>query len=254
MNAASAFRLALIALVLASSAALAQAPTADQPAKTPPPLVEPALSADVAFARNIAIIRADLLMADALVKERDWVDARPHVNFPREEIYGAIRGDLKTYKTPAFDGALRELAHAVAARSIKLYDRAFKKVQAALIAADFGLQARQKDWARFTLEVAAATLTDAADEYDDAVANGRIVRGVGYQTARGIVFETDRMVESVAKDVAARNPQASQAIRGNLMRLKETFASVAAPKEPRADVASVRTLVVQTAALMRGVR
>jgi len=212
------------------------------------------LSADVAFARNISIIRADLLMADALVKERDWVDARPHVNFPREEIYGAIRGDLKTYKTPAFDGALRELAHAVAARSIKLYDRAFKKVQAALIAADFGLQARQKDWARFTLEVAAATLTDAADEYDDAVANGRIVRGVGYQTARGIVFETDRMVESVAKDVAARNPQASQAIRGNLMRLKEAFASVAAPKEPRADAASVRTLAVQTAALMRGVR
>ena len=253
MNAASAFRLALIALVLASSAALAQAPPADQPAKAPP-LVEPALSADVAFARNIAIIRADLLMADALVKERDWVDARPHVNFPREEIYGAIRGDLKTYKTPAFDGALRELAHAVAARSIKLYDRAFKKVQAALIAADFGLQARQKDWARFTLEVAAATLTDAADEYDDAVANGRIVRGVGYQTARGIVFETDRMVESVAKDVAARSPEALQAIRGNLMRLKETFASVAAPKEPRADVASVRTLVVQTAALMRGVR
>jgi hypothetical protein len=32
------------------------------------------------------------------------------------------------------------------------------------------------------------------------------------------------------------------------------FASIAAPKEPRADSASVRALVTQTAALMRGVR
>ena len=253
MNAASGFRLALIALALASSGALAQAPQGDA-TTSPPPLVERALSPDVAFARNLAIIRADLLMADALVKERDWFDARPHVNFPREEIYGAIRGDLKTYKTPQFDGALRDLAHAVAARSVKLYDRASQKVHAALIAADFGLQARQKDWARFTLDVAAAALADAADEYDDAVANGRIVRAVGYQSARGIVFETDRMVESVAKDVGARNPDAWQAIRGNLMRLKDVFASIAAPKEPRADSASVRALVTQTAALMRGVR
>ncbi|HET9617299.1 MAG TPA: hypothetical protein VFP74_09025, partial [Pseudolabrys sp.] len=90
MTAASVIRLALIVLALASPGALAQTPPGETPKAPAPPLVEPALPADVAFARNIAIIRADLLMADALVKERDWVDARPHVNFPREEIYGAI--------------------------------------------------------------------------------------------------------------------------------------------------------------------
>lgn len=253
MNAASAFRLALVSLVLASSSALAQAPREDAPKAPALALVEPALSADVEFARNIAIIRADLLMADALVKERDWVDARPHVNFPREEIYGAIRDELKTYKTPQFDGALRELAHAVAARSIRLYERASRKVQAALIAADFALQARQKDWARFTLQAAAATLSDAADEYDDAVANDRIAHAVGYQSARGIVFEADRMFESVAKEIAARDPQAVRTVRGNLMRLKNALAAVAAPKAPPAAVETLRALVAQTAALMRGV-
>ena len=254
MNTASAFRLAIVSLVLASSCALAQAPRENAPNAPPQPsIVEPALPADVEFARNIAIIRADLLTVDALVKERDWVDARPHVNFPREEIYGAIRGDLKSYKTPQFDGALRELAHAVAARSIKLYERASTKVQAALVAADFGLRARQKDWTRFTLHVAAAALGDAADEYDDAVANGRI-RNVGYQSARGIVFETDRMVESVGKDVAARDSKAAATIRGNLMRLKDVFVSLAAPKEPRADAAAVRKLVDEAAASMRGVK
>ena len=67
MNAAIAFRLALVYLLLVSSGALAQAPQGDPPKAPPPPLVEPALPADVEFARNIAIIRADLLMADALV-------------------------------------------------------------------------------------------------------------------------------------------------------------------------------------------
>lgn len=257
MIAASVLRLALIGLLLGPAAALAQARQESQPPKateTPKPLVEPALSADAAFARNIAVIRADLLMADALVKQRDWVDARPHVNFPREEIYGAIRGDLKTYKVPAFDGALHELARAVAARNIKRYDGAFKSVQVALLAADFGLQARQKDWARFTLDVAATVLSDAADEYDEAVANGRIVRAVGYQSARGLVIEADRMVDAVARDVAARNPDSLKTLRGNLMRLKEAFAPVTAPKELPAAVETLRTLVAQTAGLMRDIK
>jgi hypothetical protein len=249
MRAKNAVRLVLATLALGPFAALAQTP----PQPPAPALIEPALPADAEFARNIAHVRADLLMADALVKDRDWVDARPHVNFPREEIYGVIRDELRAYKTPPFDGALRELAHAVAARNIKLYDRALKKVEASLVAADFALQARQKDWPRFTLQVAAALLRDAADEYDDAVANGRIVHAIGYQSARGIVFETDRMVESVAKDVAARNAAALQTVRGNLMRLKDVFASVSAPKEPRADAAAVRKLAVETAALMRAV-
>lgn len=228
-----------------------------QPAETSPaaaePLIEPVLSSDVEFARNIALIRADLRMADDLVKERDWVDARLHVNFPREEIYGVIREQLRTYKTPPFDGALRELARAVVARSIKRYDRAAKKVQGALIAADLALRGRQKDWPRFTLVVAAATLHDAAEEYDEAVANGRI-SAVGYQSARGIVFESDRMVESLAKDIAGRDAEASRAVHGNLMRLKHVFSSVAAPKEPRVDVESVRKLVAETGALMQAIK
>lgn len=252
MTRAGAFGFALVALASMPVAAQSQS-RPQQPPPATAPLFEPALSADAAFARNIALIRADLLMADALVKERDWVDARPHADFPREEIYGVIRDDLRKYRTPPFEGALRELAHAVAVRSIKLYDRASKRVQASLVAADFALKARQKDWPRFTLQVAAATLRYAADEYDDAVTNGRIVHAVGYQTARGIVFESDRMVESVAGALASQHADAVQAVRGNLIRLKDVFAPVAAPREPRADVDSVRTSIAQTAALMQAI-
>lgn len=251
MRAAGAILLTIVILGLTPNGALAQ--TVSQPASPAPSLIEPALPADAEFARNIARIRADLLMADALVKERDWVDARPHVNFPREEVYGVIRDELRTYKTPPFDGALRELAHAIAARNIKPYDRALKKIEASLIAADAALQARQKDWPRFTLQVAAAVLRDAADEYDDAVADGRIVHAVGYQSARGLVFEADRMVEAIAKDLAPGHGSALQSLRGNLMRLKGVVASVAAPREARADATTVRRLADESGALMRAI-
>lgn len=250
---AGAFRIGLLVLWLLPALALAQPAQVPTPPASTEPLIEPALPADAEFARNIALIRADILMADDLVKERDWVDARPHVDFPREEIYGVIRDQLRSYKTPPFDGALRELALAVGARSIKRYERAKRKVQAALVDADFALRARQKDWPRFTLQVAAAALEDAADEYDDAIVNGRIVHAVGYQTARGIVFESDRMMESVSKDAASRSGHALETLRGNLMRLKAVFATVSAPKEPRADVESVRKLIAQTQALMRAI-
>jgi hypothetical protein len=61
---------------------------------------------DVVFVRFIALIRAHLTTGDELVAQRDWRDAQQHVNFPREEIYGVIRDDLRGYKTPHFDGSL----------------------------------------------------------------------------------------------------------------------------------------------------
>jgi hypothetical protein len=241
-------------LMLAPHGAAAQTVAPAPPPADVAPLIEPELSGDAAFARNIALIRADLLVAAALVKERDWVDARPHVNFPREDIYGVIREDLRSYKTRPFDGALRELARAVAVRSVKGYERALKKVEASLIDADIALRARQKDWPRFTLGVAAAILRDAGDEYDAAVADGRIVRAVGYQSARGIVAEADRMLDGVAPALSARDARAAGDLRGIMIHLKDVFAPLAAPKEPRGDVETVRKLAAQAGALARAMK
>lgn len=144
-------------------------------------LVPATLPPDVAFGRFIALIRADLSVADELVKARDWNRAVRHVMFPLEEIYGVIREDLRVYKTPPFDGALKALARTVKARNAKQYPKALKKIEDALAAADTALKARQPDWPRFALAVAIATLKAAPDEYDDAVVAGRIARPVSYQ-------------------------------------------------------------------------
>lgn len=233
-------------------------PVSIKPAAVEPPEVltpialqtPAALARDVAYARFLALIRADLAMGDELVKRRDWDVAHRHFMFPLEEIYGVIRQDLRAYKTPPFDGALRSLAHTVAVHSVKQYPKALGQVDKALAAADANLRARQPDWPRFVLQVAVATLKTAPEEYDDAVADGRIVHSIGYQTARGIVVESGRMIDSVAPDLAAKNPDAFSDLQASMAELKDAFAKPNAPKELIPEVAAVTAIVarIETAA------
>lgn len=249
MKARSGFRLGIGAvmaglMLAAQGAALAQAnPAGEEPAPAALSQLPAALPPDVAYGRFIALIRADLTVGDELVKQRSWGVAHRHFMFPLEEIYGVIREDLRGYKTPPFDGALKALARTVRAHRAKQYPKDLAKVEKALAAADANLKARQPDWPRFVLQVSVATLKTAPDEYEDAVANGRIVRPIGYQTARGIILETDRMVASVAAELAAKNADAMRDLRDGLAQLKQAFPGVDAPKQPALDVAAVGAIV-----------
>ncbi|MGH7879961.1 MAG: hypothetical protein ACREQD_10765 [Candidatus Binataceae bacterium] len=231
-------------LCLAAWAAIAggvAAPGADRafaqasvPAK-PAPGIPAALPPDVAFGRFIALIRGHLLAGDDLVKARDWTDALPDFRYPLEEIYGVIRDDLRSYKTPQFDGALKALARTVAKRNVRQYQKARQRVDDALAAADANLKARQFDWPRFELEIALAVLKTAPDEYEVAVAKGRMIHPGGYQTARGFILQSDRMIESVAPELAAKNADAMRDIRDGFVQLRRAFATVTAPKRPAID-------------------
>lgn len=210
--------------------AAVQAPA--KPEAEAAPKIPAALPPDVAFGRFIALIRGHLLTGDELVKQRDWSDAHPHFMFPLEEIYGVIRDDLRSYKTPPFDGALKALARTVQARNAKQYAKARERVENALAAADANLKARQPSWPRFVVEVAIETLKTAPEEYEDAIAKDRLAHPVGYQTARGFILQADRMIESVAGDLEAKNPEALRDIRQEFAQLKQAFATVNAPKRP----------------------
>lgn len=204
-----------------------------------------ALTPDVAFGRQIAFIRAHVATGDELTQKRDWGLAYRHFMFPVEEVYGAIKLDLRTYKTPPFDNALKTLARTVKARNAKQYPQALQKVQAALTAADTGLKARQPNWPSFVLKVAIAMLATVPDEYDDAVVDGRIARPISYQVARSYVLEAERMIDSVAGDLAVKNSDTLRDIRDNLARLRQTFSALNAPKEPPLDLASLTERVAR---------
>jgi hypothetical protein len=228
-----------------SAQAQAAAPAPAKPEAEAAPKIPATMPPDLAFGRFIALIRGHLLTGEELVKQREWDDAHSHFMFPLEEIYGVIREDLRSYKTPPFDGALRALARTVEARSVKRYPKAREKVENALAAADADLKTRQPDWPHFVLEVAMATLKTALDEYEDAYAKDRLTHPVGYQTARGFILQADRMIESVAGNIEAKNPDALRDLRQAFAQLKQTFAAVDAPKRPPLDTAALRGTVSQ---------
>jgi len=229
---------ALIALAAVPSPVYAQT-------EPPPAVAKPsaAYTQELAFARFIALIRGHLLTGDELVSQRQWDAALPHFNFPTEEIYGIIRDEVKTYKTPPFDGALKALSRTVRAQNAKQFPKARQQVEDALAAADAGLKAREPNWPKFTVEVAMAVLKAAPDEYDDAVAKGRIVRPIGYQTARGIILQAERMVEAVAGGLAGGNAAALSDIRAGFAELKQAFAAVNPPKQAVLDFQAVQRIV-----------
>jgi len=223
----------------AHAQAFVQAPAKGEAA----PKISAALPPDVAFGRFIALIRGHLLTGEELVKQRSWDDAHQHFMFPLEEIYGVIREDLRVYKTPPFDGALKALARTVQARNAKQYPKALESVERALAAADAELKTRQPDWPRYELAVAVAVVKTAAEEYEDAVANGRIVHAVGYWTARGFILQADRMIESVAGDLEGKNAEALHDMRDAMSALKQAFAPVNAPKQAALDYSDTVKIV-----------
>jgi hypothetical protein len=214
--------------------------------QAPPVVSKPAdLPPDLAFGRSIALIRGHLLAGDELVKHRAWNLAYPHFTFPSEEIYGVIRDDLHGYKTPQFDVALKALARTVRARDAKQYPKAWEKVAEALAKADAALKAKVPNWPRFEVAVAVEVLKAARDEYEEAIANGRIAHAVGYRTARGFIRQAERMIENAGPALPADNAVALADIRAGLEGINPAFTSIDAPDRPTMDVAALAAAVAQ---------
>jgi hypothetical protein len=198
------------------------------------------LPPDLDFALKIAQIRGHLLVGDELVKQGQWAAALPHFLHPGEELYGPIRGKLKDYQTPQFSSALKLLSNAVKARKGgEDYDRAMKAVEDALAAADAGLKSRQPNWDSFAVEAALELLKSSTHEYQEAIVKGRIAKPVEYQDARGFVWQSEKMIESVAPALEKKNADALKAVRAGFAELKKAWPDAMAPKTPVKDSGAV---------------
>jgi hypothetical protein len=198
------------------------------------------LPPDLDFALKISQIRGHLLVGDELVKQGQWAGALPHFLHPTEELYGPIRGRLKDYQTPQFSSALKLLSNAVKAKKGgDDYDKALKAVEEALGAADAGLKAKQPNWDSFEVETALELLKSSTNEYQQAIVKGRIAKPVEYQDSRGFVWQSERMIESVAPALEKKNADALKAVRDGYAELKKAWPAAMAPKTPVKDYAAV---------------
>lgn len=193
---------------------------------------KPELPPDVEFALWISQVRGHLLIGNDLVKEAQWKAAYPHFQHPIEELYKVIEPRLADYKTPPFDAALKALSDAVKARKQADYDTALKSVADALAKADAGLKAKQANWESFAVRAAIETLKSSVEEYTSALAKGRIAKPVEYQDARGFIWESERMIESVAPALEKKDADALKQVRAGFAELKKTFPTAVPPMKP----------------------
>jgi hypothetical protein len=201
---------------------------------------QPSLPPDLDFALKIEQIRGHLLVGDQLVKLGQWNAAYPHFGHPTEELYGGIRAQLKEYKVPPFETALRVLANAVKARKGgDEYAKALAAVDGALAAADAGLKDKQAEWASFTVEAAIELLKSATEEYEEAIVKGRIAKPVEYQDARGFIWQAEKMIEGVAPTLAKKDAEALDKVRSGFAELKKGWPGPMPPKTPVKDLGAV---------------
>jgi len=185
-------------------------------------------------------MRGHLLVGDQLVKEGQWAAALPHFLHPVEELYGGVRKQLKDYKTPPFEAALKLLSNVVKRKKGgEDYDKAFKAVEDALAAADAGLKEKQKNWQGFSVETALELLKSSTGEYEEAIVKGRIAKPVEYQDARGFVWQAEKMIESVASGLEKKDAEAFKHVRDALADLKKAFPTAMPPKAPVKDHGAV---------------
>ena len=199
--------------------------------------------------RGIGMIRGHLLVGGELIEAGRWADALPHFLHPEEEIYASLRNDLKAFNIAPFQVALKSLSQTVKAKNKEAYGRARAALDERLAAAETAVRAKETNGAYFTLETILEVLQQAADEYGEAFAKGRIVNVVEYQDARGFVMEADRLAGTVMNEATAKDADAAKALRASLDELKATFPSVNPPsqavKDPGQFLSSVARFELQ---------
>jgi hypothetical protein len=206
------------------------------------------LPPDFQFALTLALIRGHLLVGDELIKAGQWDAALPHFLHPTEELYGGIKDKVADYRTPPFDGALIKLADVVKEKRSADYAAAMQTVADALAMGDAGLKAKETDWPSFTVATAIMALKAATGEYGEAIVKGRIVKPVEYQDSRGFVWQAERMIESVADQLARKDQGALKNVRADLGQLKKVWP---APVPPRIPVKSADAVSAQVEAIQR---
>ncbi|MFL5108165.1 MAG: hypothetical protein ACJ8DX_18930 [Xanthobacteraceae bacterium] len=179
--------------------------------------------------RDLHLIRGHLLAADELIRESRWPAALSHCRHA-EVMHSGMGKDLNAYGLASLATTLQAIVRAVRARNKSDYETALAKLQQSLDGADGNVRMQESNWPAFVVETVLELLRNAAAEYDQAIENGRIVRAIEYQDARGIALEAEKLFATVAEPLAVQDADAVRAAR---MAFTELHKAWPAPVPPR---------------------
>jgi hypothetical protein len=197
-------------------------------------------SPDAAFTGRLLLIKGHLRVGKELHDLGRVDDALPHYLHPVEEIYEDIEPDLTARGIAPFKTSLEQLAAAVKAKkpkeeTAKLQERVIAALDTAMRKVDGKMRAAPS----FVAEVAVLALTAAAEEYAEAVENGRIANGVEYQDSRGFVLIAQDYLAAHAEALRAKDSDAYGDMMAAVEAMREAYPSVLPPATPKMQAGEV---------------
>ena len=188
---------------------------------------------DVDYMSALGLMKGHLIVAKELMEQGKYDQAEPHIGHPVEELYGDIEGQLSQRKVDQFKPQLNELHDLVKSTPEKpetkeAYTQALESIDEAIAA----LPETQRQSPEFVLEVIDGLLATAGEEYEAAIADGKIVEIVEYQDSRGFVIYAEDLYQGISEQVSQENAEVGKEIESSLTELKKAWPSVNPPDTP----------------------
>ena len=186
----------------------------------------------IRFYRDIELMRGHLLVGGELVGLELWDDALPHFLHPTEELYAGIEKYIKLHNIQPFSRDLQALAQTVKAKRKGAYEQALKAVDRRLNAALDAARKFMTPPRTFAVKSAVEVLKAALSEYEGSIEDGKFVKPVEYQDSRGFVWQAERVIESIAGDLAKIDNEALARVRADFAKLKTAWPAPVPPPAP----------------------
>lgn len=237
---------AAFAVVTLSSCIGGNSPTADTPAApvTQSQANQSGEATDVEYMTNMALMKGHLLVGKELLDLNEPKQAEPHIGHPVEEIYSDVESQLREKNIKEFKSTLDNLHDLVKskpkdARVATSFASSMEAVDTAIAA----VPQEKRNKPEFVLAAIDGVLDTAKEEYEAAIANGKIVEDIEYQDSRGFVIYAQEMYAGIASQMQTAHPEQNKAITSSMSELIKAWPSVIPPSAPVKTPEEVATLV-----------
>ena len=239
---------ATVAVVTLSACLGDNTPTAENTPTTAPVTQTQASQSDeakdVGYMTKMSLMKGHLLVAKELLDKNEPKQAEPHIGHPVEEIYSDVESQLKEKNVKEFKSTLDNLQDLVKSKPKDAkVATSFASSMEAVDGAIATLPEEQRNKPEFVLAVIDRVLDTAKEEYEAAIANGKIVEDIEYQDSRGFVLYAQDLYKGISSQMQVAHPEQDKAITSSMSELAKAWPSVIPPSAPVKTPEEVAKLV-----------
>ncbi|MGB3649847.1 MAG: hypothetical protein WBA41_01360 [Rivularia sp. (in: cyanobacteria)] len=238
---------AAFAVVTLSSCLGDNTPTAENTPTAPVTQTQASQSGeakDVGYMTKMSLMKGHLLVAKELLDKNEPKQAEPHIGHPVEEIYSDVESQLKERNVKEFKSTLDDLHDLVKSKPKDAkVATSFASSMEAVDGAIAAVPENERNQPEFVLAVIDRVLDTAKEEYEAAIANGKIVEDIEYQDSRGFVLYAQDLYAGISEQMKTAHSEEDKAITSSMSELAKAWPAVIPPSAPVKTPEEVATLV-----------